>query len=200
MDNEIRFKKELFGDFIEIVLYDIDELLGKPILDDAYNEALRLQNIFNFFDKKSELSILNLKRDLIVSDDLHYVISKALKLSEITKGNYDITLGKNILQRKKGENISIIGGSYKDVKVECKRIILNKKDLLIDLGSIAKGYITDKIAEFLKLHGIEEGMIDSRGDILLFGDYEPIIEIQDPRDKDKSVCKVNLPVPRAQGI
>jgi FAD:protein FMN transferase len=197
MDNELKFKKELFGGFIEIVLYDIDKLLGKLILEDTYNEALRLQKIFNFFDNKSELSMLNLKRDMIVSDDLYNVIIKALKFSEITNGNYDITLGKNILKRKKGEEINNIGGSYKDVKIEGKRIILNKKDLLIDLGSIAKGYITDKIAEFLKLQGIEEGMIDSRGDILFFGDYEHIIEVQDPRDKDKFVCKVKI---KNQGI
>ena len=60
------------------------------------------------------------------------------------------------LERKKGLEISKINCSYKDIKIKKTsslnehEIILENKDVMIDLGSIAKGFIADKIAEFLK--------------------------------------------------
>ena len=56
MDYE--FSDRLFGDKIEITLYDIEPQLAKPIAEDAYREALRLQKIFNIYDDESELSLL----------------------------------------------------------------------------------------------------------------------------------------------
>ena len=66
--------------------------------------GLRLQKIFNFYDSESELSILNAKRRLEVSDDLLKVIKKAIKFSLLTNGRYDISLGKNMLERKTGKD------------------------------------------------------------------------------------------------
>jgi thiamine biosynthesis lipoprotein len=190
---ELLFEKDLFGGKISIALSDVDEKLGNEILEDAYKEALKLQKIFNFYDKESELSKLNQKRELKVSEHLFNVISMALELSRKTEGQYDITLGKNILERKSSQQIKKHSGSYTDIMLKKDQtIILKHPDILIDLGSIAKGYIADQVAEFIKLNGIENGMIDARGDIVFFGDDKNIIEIQHPRDKYKSVCTIKL--------
>ena len=93
-------KKELFGKEIEVLLPEVDEILAEEIIDEMYLEALRLQKIFNIYDKDSELSRLNKKRKLKVSKELLEVLVFSLKFCKLTKGKYDISIGKNILQRK----------------------------------------------------------------------------------------------------
>jgi thiamine biosynthesis lipoprotein len=60
------------------------------------------------------------------------------------------------------------------------------------LGSIAKGYIADRLAEFFIKRGVISGLIDARGDIRVFGDREQIIEIQHPRNKEGSIGGIRV--------
>ena len=98
--NGVLLDKPLFGGKIIVILYDVDETFGKEILDETYEFALKLQKTFNFYDNESELSILNKKRKLTVSHDLLHVIKNALGFCRLTEGQYDISLGKNILEKK----------------------------------------------------------------------------------------------------
>lgn len=191
-EDELSITKGLFGGTIDFVVYTLAKNEARQIVEEAYKEALRLQKIFNFYDEASELSVLNRKRVLHVSEDLGKVIRRALHVSALTEGRYDITLGKAIAQRKKGEEITQLGCSYKDVHINGNLISLKHGDAMIDLGSIAKGYITDKIAEFLQSNGLEEFVIDSRGDILVSGKRQHVLEIQHPRDKQKSLGSVEM--------
>jgi FAD:protein FMN transferase len=188
----ISLQKKLFGDFVDIAVYGVDEHMGKEILELAYAEGLRLQKIFNVFDAHSELSMLNAKKELQVSNSLLGVIKNGLNMSKKTEGKYDITLGKAFLQRKSNLTVKSIDCSYKDVGIEGKKVILKHPDILIDLGSIAKGHIGDKIADYLKGQGIKEGLVDARGDIVFFGKYQHIIGIQHPRDAEKTICSIRL--------
>lgn len=191
MEN-ITIKKNLFGDEIEIVVYSTDKFLVSEIIEETYKEGLRLQKIFNFFDKSSELSKLNKEREMIVSDELLGVLKKALKFCKLTNGKYDITLGKQIIQRKKGIQITPVKCSYKDIEIKKNHIKLNNKEVIIDLGSIAKGYIADKMVEFLVSEGVMSGLIDARGDIRAFGNHYEVLDIQHPRDKNKIIHTIKL--------
>jgi len=181
---ELSIRRKLVGDYIEITVYDVDDVVGMPILEDAYKEALRLQKVFNFYDPKSELSLLNKKRTLKASDDMLFVMKMAIIMSKMTSGRYDVTLGKQFMDVKKGKESKKQGCSYKDIKIEKDKITLLHPDVLIDLGSIAKGYIVDCITEFLLGEGIESGFIDARGDMRMFGHTESIY-IQHPRVEEK---------------
>lgn len=59
-------------------------------------------------------------------------------------------------------------------------------EALIDLGSVAKGYIGDKLAEFIKKKGVENGFLDLRGDMICFGTHIEQITIQHPREPEKN--------------
>ena len=152
----------------------------------------QLQKIFSFYEEKSELSRLNKKRKLKVSKELLEVLLYSLKFCKLTKGRYDITLGKNILHRKNKEKETSISCSYKDIEINKEKVTIKNSEALIDLGSVAKGYITDKLVEFLKDKGVKEGMVDSRGDIILFGKNKRKISIQHPRKKEESLCTIHV--------
>ncbi len=189
--NSLSFKKKLFGGEIEIIVYNPVQNVNE-IIEETYQEALRLQKIFNFFDESSELSILNKKRKLKVSLELLEVLKKALKFSEITKGGYDVSMGKEILKRKTGKEAKEKKGLYKDVKIRSNEVFLENENIALDFGSIAKGYITDKIGKFLRKKGIKEFIVNSRGDILFSGSYNHVIGIQHPRNKNDVLCSIKM--------
>lgn len=181
---ELTFKFALFGGEIKVIVYSPNKDI-ENIMSDFYKEAFRLQKIFNFFDNESELSQLNRKREMQVSKELGEVIKSSLKFSRLTSGKYDITLGKKIIQRKSKKIVEKVSSSFKNIKILSDKIELTHKDALIDLGSIAKGHITDRLSDFLKSNKIDNFLIDSRGDIIASGSPNYIIEIQHPRDQTK---------------
>lgn len=182
---EIKFK--LMGEELRIVLYEIDEVIADVFFDDIKKEAIRLERIFNLYDEKSELSMLNNKRKITPSKELFEVIKKSADYSRLTKGKYDITMGKRILAQKKGYPLPKIAATYKDIKFTKNKIELTNLDVLIDVGSIAKGYVAEKLCDFMKNLGVESALIDARGDLIIFGDKEETVAIQHPRDKSKTI-------------
>ncbi len=188
---EVSLTKPLFGKEAEIVLYGIDEALAVPIIEKAYEEALRLHRIFNFYDPDSELSKLNLKRKSIVSDELLFVIKMALRLSEQTSGRYDVTLGRLFRDRKEAKQSKPVSCSYKGVQIAGNTITILHPDILIDLGSIAKGYVVDKMVSYLKAQGVISGLIDARGDIRVFG-VNQSIDIQHPRHAEQIIASLSV--------
>jgi len=182
MEGQLTLKKPLFGKEIEITIIGKIKENEEKILKDSYKEAVRLEKIFNFYDKESMLSSLNKKRELEVNEEFLEVLKLAIEISKESKGLFDITKGKNYLQRKNHEKIKELNCSYNDVKISGKMVRLIAEDVSIDFGSIAKGYITDKVADFLKKGGIEKGIINSRGDILVWGNHDFHISIKHPRD------------------
>jgi FAD:protein FMN transferase len=189
--DEYIFSKPLFGKEVEIAIYDMDDDMSEIVASKAYEEGLRLSKIFNLYDEKSELSLLNKNRKMRVSKEFVEVLNIAKEFYELTNGLYDVSLGKQILQRKKGleENAKC---SFKDILIENNFITLKNDDVIIDLGSIAKGYIVDKMVELLEKEGVMTGLVDGRGDIRIFGDIIQNIGIQHPRDKDKTISKITV--------
>ena len=186
------FKKPLFGKEIEITIRDTFDWIVEETLEKTYKEARRLEKIFNFYDPSSELSILNTQRKLQVSSELLEVIKNGLEFSKITNGKYDISLGKRFQKRKKGEGDIVLNVSYKDIKIHGNEVTLNHQDVLIDLSSIAKGYIVDKTTEYLTLHGISRGIVNGRGDIRIFGEDAETIGIEHPRKKGEIIKSIKL--------
>jgi FAD:protein FMN transferase len=173
-------KYKLFGN--EAVFFaDADELMAEPVMADAYQLAMRLQKIFNLYDETSEISLLNRQRRIKASPELLEVLKSALNMCELAKGEYDVSLGKQFLQRKKRQPLPKLSCSYKDIIINGSDVSLQNQDAWLDLGSVAKGYIAERLAGFLAEQGIESGYVDARGDIKVFGDAR-IVGIQHPRN------------------
>ena len=58
---------------------------------------------------------------------------------------------------------------YHCIKVEGNTVTLTDPEARIDLGGIAKGYIADRLKEYLKDEGIEHALIDLGGNMLTLG-------------------------------
>jgi thiamine biosynthesis lipoprotein len=187
MSDELSRFIPLLGGRIEAVLYGLDDSSAEKIFSDLETEACRLQKIFDFYDSESELSMLNSKRSVTVSQELLEVIRMSLPYCAKTDGKYDITLGRQIIQRKKGENITPVDSSFRDVRIDGSRITLTHPDALIDLGSVAKGYIGDKLADYAKSRGVPGAFFDLRGDLIFFGERTENIGVEHPRQKGELI-------------
>jgi thiamine biosynthesis lipoprotein len=121
-------------------------------------EAERLDSIFSFYDPQGELHRLNHDRRIVPGPELRAVIATALRYCELTGGRYDITHGKLFVAQKSRLALPVIGCSWRDVVFQDDEIVLKHPDAMIDLGSIAKGYIIDHLAArvpsvFIDAHG-----------------------------------------------
>jgi thiamine biosynthesis lipoprotein len=159
----------------------------KSKIEDAFSGIKKLykkkQEIFDRFDPESE--IINLNKNLgafqNVSADMLYLTKRALYYNKISQGLYDPRIieilekiGYDSDFRKKDFSKNEITNRFKaigdelekDLRVKDRKICFSRR---MDFSGIAKGYITDLAAKFLKKNGWKDFLIDSGGDIFAAG-------------------------------
>jgi thiamine biosynthesis lipoprotein len=197
-------------------LFVLDTVMSIHIRNDsAYNsdklvstilsEIKRLDRIFNVHNSVSEAYRLNqnaFRQEVPVSAELLECIRLALYYSELSQGAFDPTLlpfkkiwnfSGNSLKAVPNEadiQSALKNIGYQNVRVTGNRVRFLKKELALDLGGIAKGYIIDKVVALLKTAGVRNALINIGGDVFALGNKikeKWRIGIQHPRDNDKLV-------------
>mgnify|MGYP003370059495 CR=1 FL=1 len=122
-----------------------------------------------------------------VRDCTSEVIRKGLKYGEISGGAFDITIGDVTElwdfhgEDEQGKRIGAIPDSeklfeaskhvdYTKVEIDGNRVRLADSEARLDLGGIAKGYIADRVAEFLEDNGVTSAVVDLGGNIVVIGE------------------------------
>jgi FAD:protein FMN transferase len=141
------------------------------------------QKVFCRFNQESELSRLNKNLGLIQKTlpDISYLAGRALHYNKISKGLYDpriigmlekIGYGKDFRKTDFKKAVlpskfsKIEGDLSQDLEVKGDMVLFNKR---MDFSGIAKGYITDCAAEFLKKQGWKNFLVNSGGDMRIMG-------------------------------
>lgn len=119
-----------------------------------------------------------------VSEDFAKVVQFALKISEDSRGAFDVTIGPLVnlwgFGPKKQENVvpdeteiekllSEIGYGKLAVRNTPPAIKKDVSTLYCDLSAIAKGFGVDKIADYLDKLGIEDYMVEIGGEVRVKG-------------------------------
>ncbi len=155
----------------------------RSVLDRMEALAARL----NLFDPGSEVSALNHaagKGSVKVSGELLEVVELALRVSRLTGGAFDITIGSaerawGDIEREGGGRVpspeglaeGLRGVGYQRVRVdlEAGTIRLARPGMRVDLGGIAKGFVVDKGTAWLRSAGIRRCLVNAGGDIRVTG-------------------------------
>ncbi|MCM8772881.1 MAG: FAD:protein FMN transferase [Candidatus Omnitrophica bacterium] len=167
----------LLGTIFEIKIEKVKN--DQKILDQTVEFIREMENKFSVFKRDSEVSKLNKLKKYKVSEDVLEVIKKAIEISKLTDGAFDITCKplidlyklkskKNQLPDEKEIKRVLKNIGWEKIKISEKEVIL-EKEMEIDLGGIAKGYIVDRVVEFLKNKGIKNGLVNAGGDIYCWG-------------------------------
>ena len=171
-----------------ITVYDGEE----SALDGAIDLCNELASKFTCKDEGSELSQLNKnsKADK-PSNDLLDILNKGLYYSNLKDGIFDITVKpiSDLWDFKNGampDSKSIAAAlpkvGYKNISISNNEISL-KNGAEIDLGAIAKGYIADKISDFLIKNGVKSAIVNLGGNVTTIGkkgNEEFTVGIQNP--------------------
>ena len=86
--------------------------------------------------------------------------------------------------------------NYKNISLEGNTLTFAKKGMQLELGAVAKGYIADRVKEFLVSRGVTSAVINLGGNILLVGEKPEgaafNIGIQKPfEDRDAVVVAIS---------
>jgi thiamine biosynthesis lipoprotein len=197
------------NDFVEKTEFLLDTVIqikiektkdSEKILNSSFDLIKTLENKFSIFKEESEVSKLNKYKKLKASNEFLQLIKRAIYISEITDGAFDITckpiidLYKTKSKEKKVPSKEEIEKVLKKVgwkKIQIKEdLIILPEEMEIDLGGIAKGYIVDKVVEFLKAKGIKNGIVNAGGDLYCWGlkrGKKWTIGIENPFEENKII-------------
>ena len=172
------------------------------------------KNRFSANDADSELMEINLqagKKSVRVHPELFELIALGKKHSIATNSHLNIAIGPLVQTWRIGfsdaklpseeeiQRLLKITNPEEIVLNDSNReVYLSKEGMRIDLGALAKGYIADKLKEFLVEQGVQSGIIDLGGNILTIGENPTFhrpwrIGIQNPAlDRGEHVAVIEV--------
>ncbi|MEG1720563.1 MAG: FAD:protein FMN transferase [Pseudoflavonifractor sp.] len=194
-----REKQSATGFYFDTVITMNVYWQDKAPLDAALVECARYENLLSKTVEGSDVWNLNHAQGARtpVSADTRDILEKALEYSKRSDGKFDVTIapcvalwdftsGAALLPDPEELAAAAKTVDYRKISITDDGVQLAPGQT-IDLGAIAKGYIADRISDFLKAAGIESGMLNFGGNVQTIGnkpDGSPWnVGIQDPRSQ-----------------
>ena len=196
---------------INIKIYDSAD---QSLIDEVFHLCDKYEALFSRTLESSELYKLNHgtlpKQDenYIVSAETADLIAKGLTYSRLSEGSFDISIEPvsslwDFTSEKKAvptqaeltHALSLV--DYKDVTLTGNHIQFQKEGMSLDLGAIAKGYIADRMKDFLVSKGVSSAIINLGGNVLCIGekpDGTPFqVGIQRPfADRSETIASIGI--------
>lgn len=190
----------LMDTIVEIKIVAGDKDAG-ILIDEAFELIKQYENMLSYFKEESYIWKFNNSKieTLPMDEDFLYIYQVSEELYERTNKKYDITIGTLSelwdFESKHIPSEDSIKKALENVgfeKLNLEGVHLTKPDgVKINLGSLAKGFIIDKIVEFLIKEGVKSGFVNAGGDMKLFGYKKPLrIGIQHPRNSRNELIGV----------
>ena len=156
---------------------------GDEIIIDAEQEIRRLENLFSVTVENSEISRLNAaagKESVEISNDTQILLEAGKNLGSMTGNKFDIAISPIVKAWGFTESEHHVPTQAEldallpltdaeDVVLENCTANLKKEGMAVDLGGIAKGYASDKVASLLKGKGVESAIISLGGNVYGIG-------------------------------
>lgn len=197
------------GSRFDISVVEKDSIKATKFIDIAITEISRIEKIISSWDKNSETSQVNNNagiKPIKVSTELFNLIKRAISISKLTDGAFDISYAsmdriwkfdgsmKTIPLKEKIQQSVIKVGFQNIILDEVKQTVFLKiKGMKIGFGAIGKGYAADKAKKLLISKGVKAGIINASGDMNTWG--------KQPNGKDWTIAITNpLNKSKAYGV
>lgn len=185
---------------------------GQAVLSDIEGEMRRLEGILSAHLPGSDIAGIGEAagvNPVKVAPETLEVLDTALQYAQLTDGAFDITLAPVLglynfsqlhpqwpTEEQLQDRLPLV--DWRKVEVDGVRgtVFLPERGMKIDLGGIAKGYITDMAVEIMVAQGVEYGLVNAGGDIRLLGsktDGSPWrVGIKDPQNPNAFFAVVEI--------
>ena len=213
---EKEIKKEIMATdiYIGIVTEDVSDTsvaLIQRDLEECIDIFKRFEKRFSRFLPDNELTRFNDgSGEQVVSEDLYKMLQLSLEYYTKTKGIFDPSVYRYLLYEgyvKSSQEgfvdneaaILKVGdlGEFSDLKLNTNNVVIKPENLTIELGGIGKGFIVQKVSNFLK-EKYTNFIVDAGGDIYCAGanlaaklDYWAI-GVEDPYQPEASLVTMLL--------
>lgn len=161
----------------------------KDYSKDMISSVSAVDKLISRTKEESEISLLNKKRTLTVSDETLKLIKKSIEVSEKTEGAFDITAGKltslwnfdggnKTVPKKKDIADALMTVGYKNIEIDGNTVTL-KNGAEIDMGAVGKGAGCDDAIGAVCNEEISSAIISVGGSVGVYGKEEKI-GVRDP--------------------
>ena len=204
---QIAHKRKLWmlGSPFEVTAVAKDTVAANLYIDMAVAETKRIENLISDWIPTTPISEVNRNagiKPVKVNSEVFDLVARALKISEITDGAFDISYASmdkiwkfdgtmKTMPTKEAIKKSVEKIGYKNVILDKKEqtIFLKIAGMKLGLGGIGQGYIADKVKDLLFSKGCTSGIINVSGDINAWGKQPDgklwTIGIVNPLNKNK---------------
>lgn len=159
---------------------------NESVLDDAFILLNKLDKMFSMYDSSSDISQINFnagREKIYVPYEVIEVVKDSERLYALTEGVFNPLIGSvtqlwkindidNTKPSQESLNYALSLADISNLEISSDYIYLKSKGCIIDLGGIAKGYASKKIADMLKSKGVKSGLIDLGGNVYAVGKKE----------------------------
>ena len=197
-----------FDTVIMVTLYDHQD---EAILDECFSLAGTYENMLSKTKENSDVWNINHSggKPTAASQDTLALLRSSLFYAELSDGKIDPTIGSvkelwdfsgsspAVLPDREDLEKALSHVGYEGIVIDGDMVSLADPDAEIDLGFIAKGYIADRMKDYLISQGVTSATINLGGNVLTIGsrpDGSPFrIGIQKPFSPGGDIALV-LPV------
>lgn len=165
----------MLGAVATMKIYHPDRNEAERLISSACAEARRLERLFSLYLEDSALVRLN-RTGILVDPAIEFVelMETSLRYSELTGGLFDPTVQPlwDLYARhfsrpdaapsgpdKPSMDAVLARIGYRRLSVNRDRVVV-PKGTAVTLNGIAQGYVTDKVVDLLRAHGIAQTLVD----------------------------------------
>jgi len=198
--------------FVTIQIYDTpsNEEKVNALLSDCMELIKHYENLFSPYIENSDIYKVNHAGGewVTVDKDTISIIYSALEYCDITGGKIDITIlpvkqlwnfqeDSSDIPDANAIQVRLQSVNYESIEIDGVRMRLNDPNAAIDLGFIAKGYISEQVKKLLLENGVDSALINLGGNICVIGQKPDgndfVVGIKEPFSKKDSYMEtVNL--------
>ncbi len=199
----------MLNTFVTVTLYDKDDI---EVLNGVLELCKSYENVFSRTIEDSEIYKLNHRakgdQTMTLSKDTADLLQAGLHYSERSGGAFDITIEPlsslwdftaetPVIPPENQIEEAVKKVNYKNIKVTGDQVTFLSPDTSIDLGAIAKGYIADRMKDYLLENGVNSAVINLGGNVLCVGtkpDGTPFrIGLQKPyADRNETIAQLSV--------
>lgn len=193
--------------FNDITIFALDTVITIKISDSDTALLSECSNLINYYERlfsrtipESDISRFNDSTDGIdnASEYTTALITLAIEIADETDGKFNPVLEPitTLWQDSVPETIDLNHIDYTNLSVNGTSLTKTDPYLRLDLGAIAKGYICEKVTDYLIAQNVDYGVLSFGGNISAFGTRPDgdvwSIGIRDPYNLNEVVGYLNI--------
>lgn len=153
---------------------------GKDLQTGIELELNKLNHSLSTFDSLSVISKVNKNEEVELDDYFLTVYNRAMEVSEITDGAFDITVAPMVnvwgfgFKHKEQVTDELIDSlkaivGYKKIRILDHKVVKDHPNTMLDCSAIAKGFAVDMVGNYLAGEGCVNYMVEIGGEVVAHG-------------------------------